>query len=354
MCKATNLAILVCIVLGATNRIDAIGFGLDGLGIYLGMQEELFFNHTALDGRHREYPIEAMRDAFRVIERHLTREVDSKTLYANLEEVRRAISRELAAETPAGQSLSSRLMRKPPLSRQLVSKDVDLMLNSLMRLNDLMYISNTRIKCTIEITRQLDQLNQIADDPVGRRNRKEADIFPRIDSLILEVATVRAEYCIPQYKNSLAKLPDLFPRGTKLGLYWDKVFAYLMKNKYFAGKDIDRVYKKYPTEALAFVRDMPRVLDMDEKAIAVNFFDNKPAANNKKASPIEQPCVGFIDMVANTFESLDFDTQVLKYIPPDVETDYLFSRERAHYLMCKKPVEDQERFLRSLDQVAVA
>lgn len=344
-----SLSIFVFLIIGTHNEIDAFGFGLDRLAFYLGLKEDLIFNHTALNGRYRDYAAETMRDAFKVIDKHLSREVESKVLDTNLEEIRKSISRELASETPAAESFSSRWMRKPPLSRQLISKDSELMLNSLMRLNNLTYISNTRIKCTIEITRQLDELNRIADDPIGRYNRKEAYIFPRIDSLIVEVANVRAGYCIPQYKNSLAKLPHLFPHGSKLGMYWDKVFSYLMKNKYFAGKYIDRVYAKYPNEALSFVRDMPRVLESDNKAIALNFFDSKSAmvANKKIVSPIEQPCKGFIDMVANTFESLDFDMQVLKYVPSDIDTSYLFSRERAHYLMCKRPIEDRERYLQA-------
>lgn len=325
------------------------------------IQYEPLLDLSDLQKRYKDYPPEAMTEAYRVIDEHLARELDTKSAEANLRELASLLSAEVAATGACG--LARAFNAAPNLARQLASKDSELMINSMMRLLDLDSVLEVNKACSIYSTRDLIENNLIAQDAIGRRIRKEPRLFARLDDIIFDVALRRAATCISLYAGELQQVTK--DRDYNLNLvrsFWREILGSRLNKKYFAAS-LDEVFAKNAKGALEAVKNMDWAIEPGEMSLILKFLDSMPesssSSSRKMEGPVERrvslfekylerPCLMYNSVVHHVIKSLEFDLQfegVLKTsIIEAVENDPETAKHRAYYAMCKKLTDEKYRF----------
>lgn len=329
-----------------------------------------FLNHSTIQQECRPYEAHAMSEALGVIDKYLSKEVDNADLDTNLNEVRVLLGHEI--DSKADRGVFCDLFRgKYCIHRKLKSKDRDLMINSLIRLLNLEHIREYGYECDIEATRELDEANRIAKDPIGRRDRNETDFFERVDEIVFEAARQRATICLPIYKGRLHGMSVMPMRSVvRVSRCWNQVLEQRMRRKIFGDENLMN-----PKKALDLTVRMPNAVEPEEITSILDVFNDghsgtSSAHGSRQRSEADMalfrfdryllaPCYEFIDLVSNTFESLDFDLRVHKFLPKglvaSIDHDEDISRLRLFKLMCTKLIEDRgplEDFIKSRDYSA--
>lgn len=339
---------------------------LSGLDVFGGLERKTkFLEHSTIRREYRSYPDHLMSEAFEVIDQYLSRELDCANLDSNLIELRNLLGHEIESKSNKG-FLSEIFCAKYCIHKKLKSKDRDLMINSLIRLLNLEHIRDYGHECNMETTRELDEANRIAKDPIGRRNRNETIGFGRIDEMVFEAARQRAEICLPVYKGRINGMTILATRPVvRVRRCWNQVLEQRTRRKLFGEEDLLN-----PKKALNLTARMPNAVEPEEVAAILDVFaephsgtSSSPERRPRSAADMAlfrfgrylvSPCYEFIDLVSSTFESLDFDLAVRKFISKgliaSIEHDEEINRVRLFKLMCEDLLANRDQIEEHIKQ----
>lgn len=327
---------------------------------------KVVLSNSILSGEYKRIDESLMSEAYAVIDRHLRRLIDTSDFNTNIEELRVLIHRELEAKSTKSDSRNwwNRWRADQCLSQQLPSKNRDVMVNALMRLLQLEHIDQVAHRCTFLVTQELAENNRIAQDTIGRRIRNDPFLFPRIDNIIFDAALRRADICIPYYRDRLKAVSQSADAFAMVHRYWSRILEHRFDAAHFGVKHgkVDQIFKQHPEGALNLVEKMPFAIEEDEIDIAQEFLDSESRRRSfgtrwddtelrtlQYEVYLETPCTDLISLVMHTFDSFDFDMQLQQYIFSGLmeatQTDGEISRMKAYYLMCRKLMNQRNRFI---------
>lgn len=346
-------------------RADASPCCLEGMACCARHNNELepLLDHDALQRRYRYYPPETMSEAYKVIDSHLGQHVDTDHAEQNLDEVTCLLRCEVAADSARG--LSRLCGLTPGLAGRLRSKDRSLMINSMMRLLELENVLTVNMACSVYSTRELLENNLIAGDPIGRLNRGEPNLFPRLDKVVVGVALRRATNCIEEYAIQLEHVTK--SQNHNLGIvkmFWNKILDGRLKEEHPA-QFIDLVFLLDPEGTLNTVKDMEYAIDGKEIGLILEFLNkqDKITPMSKRDSDwrvtayekyLDRPCLMYDSMIYHLIESLNFDLRLKRFIDKQIidriERNHEIAKHRAYFHMCKKLIKEKYRFVHFINQ----
>lgn len=365
-----------------------------------------------LAGRRKPMDEQELYRAFEQIDLKLRKRTDWTDADSNLALVEAMLVDELKLESckareqqVAAAAASKSGGRRSSFEPSLLSAsvDVELAVNAMLRLLDLRAIpaSSSRLACTRKWTQVIEENNRIAKGAIERQMRARArdgggGVQPvaappleRVGRLVYESALARAQLCLPTYMDETRLL--LFVTSNKerrLRSYLDRVLA----NR-FAGagagepkqwqrqraSNFETMLHKRPQRALEVVRAMAHALEPDEMGLLFGYFDdeNEPIGRRLRTTQtaklvaerrsvdwfeqyVARPCERFVDALRDIYLSLDFDLKLKHIVVATVrnelqqerlaryESDAVYYRQRAHYLMCEKLANERHRFVELL------
>lgn len=296
------------------------------------------------------------KEAFEMIDQHLSAKIHTNELDANLHEVENLLVAENKATTIRGKFVCDATAGQSAvcISRRMKSKDKEVVKKALFKLLDLEHQD-----CLVATSHNLAELNEVAMNPIGRLYRGNANLMPRVDLLIFNAALERAMKCLPEYRGQLLRTSTLSGAGiARIKFFWDQILEQRLRTLH---GDLGQVFKRYPARAIHLVRTMPNAIEWDEMYIAqanlkygVADPPSTASANRSVAKEfdfertVRAPCSDYMYMVSGIFQSLDFDLQLLNCVPTRLieqsEFDDVVNRHRAYYLMCEKALQQETRF----------
>lgn len=312
---------------------------------------ESVLNVTFLDIPEKAYDEQLMNDAVDVLNKHLSRKVATDMLEQNIAEAKSLLCNGRKLRKLCSKLSKGHLGSKESRTRDRVFKET--MRDLLTHLVGLESAKGTGYQCFIYDTRNLKEINKMAKDPIRRLDGNQSDQSSRIDNLIFKAASLRANTCLPKYKDQLARMSLLKePAVVVMMSYWDRVWEYRMRKVDFGrGKQIDDISRLYPRETLEFVQSMPNEVDSDESLAASSVLEVEPGSSPEGSlSPnmrtynyeryVKRPCETYVNAVSGVLESVDFDLQLRAFVPEEVvemvENDCILNRHRAYLCMCEK------------------
>lgn len=334
-------------------------------------RNKIVLSSSVMSGEYKRIDERLLSEAFELIDVHLRRSIDTGDFGSNIQELRVLIRNELAekseAEFAERKSWWYRWRRPQCLSQQLPSKSRVIMINALIRLLQLEHIDQTAHRCSILVTEELAECNRIAKDSIGRRNRKDPPLLPRIDDIIFDAALRRADICIPFYRDRLRAISKSADAFALVHAYWSQILEHRFNVAHFGIKHgkVDEIFKQHPRAALNLVEKMPYVIEKDEVEIAEKFLEaesrrrpfNGRSWDKVKTMQyevyIETPCWDFMGQVKHTFDSLDFDLQMEQFLAAGLMeatlVDGEINRVKAYYMMCTKLLNQRSRFIQLIN-----
>lgn len=327
-----------------------------------------------------------MYKAYEEADRKLRNRVDHVDLKTNMDEIELMLLDELNSKSCSDNSnRRMRFCKKQQVAaeRSLLSDSIssEVAVNALIRLMELRDIPvDSKVACTRKHTLIMEENNRIARDPIGRqiRDGKLAAPLERVGHLIFEVARKRAQTCLPTYieDTSLLKFVQSL-KERRMRSYLDRVLEHRrqkLPELMDAGETFDKLFGKSPQKALAIIQSMPNGLEEDEVGIVLSYFED---INRSQASLgisvadygpdrrpkwfdmyIVEPCRGFVDALREIYVPLDFDLKLRNFVglkqssQRDLvyryDSDAEFYKQRAHYSMCQKLINEKQRFIEYL------
>lgn len=337
--------------------------------------DEIELDLKELEAERIDIDARLLSTAVPLIEEQLTRRGNKDDMNTNIKEIERMLRDEMDAKylrnahnkpNPRGKSgcLSSRL----DLVREVYSKS-DIMINALLKLHDLKRIDVKSSGCSANFTHDLAEVNLMTRDPVGRHSRNETVTFPRVDHMVIQVALRRAVHCFVHYRNALRNLPT-FDGYKAMKAYWNRVFEHrIRKERPEETRKAETLFFNDSRKCFEFVEKMPHAIEEGEEYIVRSLFTKKgrKGGNNNRENTDDirvendelrdykrgfdimvRLCKTFNFLVADVFESLEFDMQLRDLIPDRlldlVENDYMLNKQRSYHMMCQKLVHDMDQF----------
>lgn len=300
-----------------------------------------------------------------VFEKHLKRKVKDNNFDLIIRQVEKSLLREMIAKYSSDEPESVRaklssgcLSERLKIEHEALSKRV-IMINALLRLKDLKKVKESGFECTLDEWHILEENNRIAMDPIGKRHRQETsgdrNQLARIDNLITELARQRAEHCLPDYAAWLSN-PN-FAGYMCVKQYWDLIFAHRFSSN---------ILLDTPKRGLELIENMSHGIEADEVDIVLEFVQRIGATqflldvHNNGLDEIGyifekellNRCDTYILMMSPVFGLIDFDMQLKGYLSREVvdqiEYNPAVAQQRAYYVMCKKLVQEKDRFMQFL------
>lgn len=369
----TGAAIALLVNLDSRHRDGVYAVG-DSILSHMMRRVSLTKRDEALAGRHKS-PLDKwraegerlLREAFKSIDSHLQAAVPQDDLDTNIAEVRRLMDNMLDGSPilPRAKKKSS-FIKWPSKTDNSDSSDRNIMRRALLSLTDLQGARSFGVDCSTYSTNRLMNTNQIAMDTIGRRERGDEDLLPRIDHLIVTSLVRRAEFCLPKYKEQL-RMVSAPSEGTMevMRVYWNKIFEHrLSKAQLGEGKPVDEIFREQPKAALELLKTMPNALEEDEVGIAAEIFQDQPSCSWDVPTQgtdvgvyyfnkfVMKPCDDYISLVGKIIESLNFDLQLRRYLPEALvnatDHDSEVNKNRAYFFMCDRAVVEGDRIKRLL------
>lgn len=277
--------------------------------------------------RPRPAPDNEWSEAFRKIDKHLRSHVQTANLDANLRAVKELLLIEQGRVPLDSNGRPSKLKR---ISQQISSKKEDVARTALQKLYNINSVTEIGMECGAPTMMDLKDINGMALDPIGRRIGNVPDRFGRVDELVFTAALQRAETCLLRYKSLLLKM-SMKDDDEHLGMlqFLDGLFERKMREARFGGLlDLDVIFRKRSNDALDFVKRMN-----------ISIRDDLNVENFREK--VINPCKEYVKALTNTFDSMDFDLKLRRFIPyPLMETfdgyNLVINRQRAYYLTCSK------------------
>lgn len=347
-------------LLTAVVVLGLIGFDrcLEGVRAIGGLNLLSCFSRGQPEGSNNNL-VHPWKEVYELIDTHLSDKIRSDDLDMNLEELENL----LAAEYRSGATRSGFFCNAGTgqsavcISRKLKSKDKEVAKNALSKLLNL----ENNHDCLIATTNNLAELNEMTMNPIGRCDRGQSSLLPRIDRLIFNAALGRAMNCLPKYREQLLRTSSLSDkRISAIKIFWDQILERRLST---LNEDLDEVFRQHPREAIELIKRMNNAIDWDEMFIAqANLKYGVASPLHSSAAPSERsiskrfdynravkvPCTDFRYMVSGIFQSLDFDLQLRNFVPNQLveqsELDHIVNRQRAYYLMCEKALQEEDRF----------
>lgn len=306
-------------------------------------------------------------EAFEAINSYLEVSVKQDDFDSNIDHVNRLYDsiRDGGTCLSLGKPKKKTSFFKWPSSKSSHVAEMNAVLKALVQLKNLRGASFA-IDCSGYTTHKLTDINRIAMDTIGRRERGDNDLFPRIDHLIFTACLRRAESCLPKYKEQLLRASD--PSEEALGVmrtYWNRILEHRMKQVNFGdGKPIAQIFSEHPKTALELVKTMRNALEEDELSIGAEIFNNLASSSwdvPKNGTDIRifnfnkyvmKPCDDHVTAVRSIIESLDFDLQLRRFIPEPLvrstDQDGEVNKHRAYFSMCNKAITGSDRIAQLL------
>lgn len=319
--------------------------------------------------------VEVLEEAYGVIDEYLRTKVGTANLETNIEEMTSVLKSELIAADPGRRSCNRWFKHRQSLAVRLQSKDPAVIINALYRLIKLEDTDASGIKCSVSVTRTIGMNNEIANDPISRRNRGEPAIFSRIDNLIVNSAIERAHFCLPVYRDQLRAIARIESQHVvNVRKFWTMILGRRMRNVNIGEMeaDLDMVFTWYPKDAVDQVKDMQHAVEDNEVDLVINFLDGTPqsvvqyvadqhfpeeagsARVSKFKGCLVGACIVFNRLVFLWYESLDFDMKLRDHIPAltieMVELDLEVNKLRAFHYMCRKMLDEKERIIELINR----
>lgn len=361
--RAVLIATLVNVISDCLNGVDAVGCFGSVANCFRPPDGSFAPVNQEVDPLERD-----RKRSLELIDAHLRDTVPTDDFVSNMNEILHLIWFEEADE----QAVCYSATRSHCLSQLLESKNRDAMLDALMRLKDLSEIRQPGYACDDYTTAIIAEINYQAHDPIGRRNSDRPDMWPRIDELVFREALERAQACLPAYKEHLTRQAINPPRAfATIKEFWHSVFERrFAKVNYLDGISVERAFLTHPKESYEFISKMPHAMEEDEMDIAQTLFDRQSGGSmNYRADGsdlrvykfdkyLRKPCLGYINLLMDLFESLDFDLRLRRFIPEDIvratDNDDIVNETRAYLNMCMKLVNEKQRFASFLTRLMLA
>lgn len=309
--------------------------------------------------------------------------------YSDITSSRAQVKRLLANELrKPRKSIGLRAFGKPkrnPMSRLNETLDKSVALNALIRLWDLFNVVSDHFDCTYTNTRRIKLNDRLANEPMrkmsGQPNGSESVDNSHIGKLVLAIAAIRADHCLPLYRDKLERL--IARPGDSVQRLWTLLDELLRKRFQAAGllqqqqhptttgnttasDQLDEVFETRAAEARATVERLKNGLELDELKLVLARFDASTqtgAAGHESfryERVVRAPCSKYLDLVERVFYPMEFDLKSrdrvsarAKYHIGLNEADKLIGRHRAYYLMCEKLEKEKSRFASMVEAIGL-
>lgn len=321
-------------------------------------------NYTELEKERTYIDEQSITDVFKVIDEYLLNQTDSRDLEQNLNLIQTLIynERQICYSKDVGVHRKSYRRRKLSLKRRQFKEAIDagkLIVNGLLRLVDLKHVKDSHFECTNTNTFRIAENNRIANDTITRRIQKQADLLPRLDNIIFDIALRRAEHCLMDYRDAVMDIANMAQfRG--LRRIWDDLLTQRMERGGFAA-NATTAFLERPRESMEFALALPKVVERDLVDIVLSMF----VANLRISGAayesltvmshdvfnrfVRAPCDLYINKTAPIFQTYEFDVRLIEFMPEPIKQldrkHFLIGLQRSYYMMCKRVLNEIERFV---------
>lgn len=343
---AAKLVLINFLALAFAVLIDEVG--AKGKDFRL-LSRRLKYSMLSRPGDQRRRYENDQKEANVILECHLESVVETDDFDSNAAEIERLIE-------DGGRYCYCKYPPRGPWGSSAKHNHKALMMRTLQILSDLTYVRKHGYRCDFTTTYTLARTNSVTMDTIGRRIRRDTDLWPRIDGMVFEVALGRAARCIRECKDNLADLTIRPPDETVLLQdYWRRIIEHRLGRT-----NLERAYLDRPGELYMLIHNMSSAtVAQAELDIARQVFKDKAQATADEFDAfLTASCQNYLPRVLDIFVTFDFDIRLRGFIPgvavPSNLTDFVTNNvHRLYMIMCRKLVNERSPSFLPLLEVGV-